>query len=576
MTIDALVKFREKYPAYADKSDQELAGALATKFPSAYGKLPSMVAREETISGYNTGTQDSARRAEDRVNMISKLGEELAYDPMTDPRRGLTSKLLASTMKPTVTALKGLGAGGQMLEGALSSPVVAAQRGLNPLQGDFYNTIGKSISGEAPTEFGDVARNAGAPEPVAVGLGLAASAVTPGWGKIARKAGDVAKLGGTAVNKALGKSGKGLARAQLTLLARSKPEVANYALSKNLSMVKPGQSVASIESEVTNAVAKAERGARSTQRRASAIYDYGLNKAKGETILLADDKMQSITQKALAAGQEELGLTWGTKGTKLNKVPVLKGNKNIPGSETLATVIDELNQSTTTTVGKLRIRLKELEGIIEDGPKSVRAQASALASDLRKAINSQSPTMAEFNVRYKDMIKYLNPDEANKLPGVFDLLKAKSQGGTKLSNYFELPPEAKDILTKFDAALPKGRKFLEQLKDSSTNATFKEWSPRAHFSLMAPGAVLYGATRNPAFLPLMAAGGALSSPRASILMHKGLTDMVTKGSAAKVKMLSRPIGQALDILTTRGIIGPALTRGATRSAFMSPEEQEQQ
>jgi hypothetical protein len=53
MAIVALDKFREKYPAYADKSDEELAGALATKFPDAYGKLPSMVSIHKLKSQLN-------------------------------------------------------------------------------------------------------------------------------------------------------------------------------------------------------------------------------------------------------------------------------------------------------------------------------------------------------------------------------------------------------------------------------------------------------------------------------------------------------------------------------------------
>lgn len=579
MPIEALEAFKQKYPAYADKSDDELASALATKYPDAYGKLPGMVTREKVISGYNPGTQDTAREADARPNAWSILGKELAYDPMSDPKLNAMGKAKNMLFKQPVTTLKALGALGQSEQGLLSSAVVAPQRGEMPWERSYYKTRLDAITGKSPTEYGDITQNLGPfkpPKVVSQSLGLLIDAVMPGTGDIVKGVSKMFKAGGKVTGEIADKAAVGLTNTHLTLLSREHPEAAAHGIASNWSMIKPGQSVSSIESEVTGAVAKAEAGARATQRRASTIYEAGLNRAKGESILLVDAEARPIAQKALQLGQDELGLSWGSKGKGLTKTPVLKGNKNIPGSETLANVIDDLTkQGTTATVGHLRINLKELEGLIGAENKAVSAQASKLASGLREAINAQSDTMGAINKQYQGMIKYLNPDEANKLPGAFDLLKARAQGGTKLSNFFSLPIEAKKVLTEFDAQLPDSEKFLKQLKDASTNAAFKSLKPQAGFSLMGPVAAGYLAVTNPAYLPALAGGVALSSPRASALMYKKLYDLNHMSNAVKAKFMSSPAGQATEILTRRGVLAPAATRYMTRDIFGSDGEEQQ-
>jgi hypothetical protein len=580
MPIAALEAFKQKYPAYANKTDDELASALATKYPDAYGKLPGMVTREKVISGYNPGTQDSARMAEERPNAWSTLGKELSYAPWSDPNLNTMGKAKNMLFKPAATTLKAMGALGQSEEGLIAGAVVAPQRGEMPWELPYYKTRLDAITGKTPIEYGDITRNLGPakpPEVVSKGLGLLASAIIPGTGDIVKGVSKAFKAGGKVTEDVANKAAVGLTSAHLTLLSREHPEAAANGIAKNWSMIKPRQSVASIESEVTGAVAKAEAGARATQRRASAIYETGLNRAKGESVLLVDAQSRPIAQQALQLGQDELGLTWGSKGKGPLKTPVLKGNKNIPGSDTLANVIDDLTkQGTTATVGHLRINLKELEGLIGSENKAVSAQASKLASALRETINAQSQTMGAINKQYQGMIKYLNPDEANKLPGAFDLLKARSQGGTKLSNFFSLPIEAKKVLTEFDAQLPEAEKFLEQLKDASTNAAFKSLKPQAGFSLMGPVAAGYLAVTNPGYLPALAGGVALSSPRASALMYKKLYDLGHMNNAIKAKFMASPAGQATEMLTRRGILAPAATRYMTRDIFGSDGEDAQQ
>lgn len=574
MAIAALDNFRSKYPAYADRTDEELAGALATKYPQEYGMLPSMVARESTISGYNPSTRATATAAENRTNQIDRLkqligGSNAGNTWQKDKSFGENVGNWASY--PIKTALATLGSYGQAAEGALSSPIIAAQRSdTRPLE-----TIKRSITGEAPTEFGDIGVNAGMPKPLAAGLGLAGTALIPGIGELSTKAGKAARLGGEALSSTAGKAGVGAARVHLDLLARANPEAAQHAISKQFSMIKPWQKVADIDSEITAAVAKGQRSADSMQRRASQVFGYGMNKAKGDVIDVASN---GLIGRAETEGVNTLGLNWVEKTDDAGNVisRKLKGNARIPGSNALAAIIQDLGTTARPTVSKLRVSLSELDGLIEKqgdamGTKAVRAQAAKLASGIRAAINEQSPIMKAFNERYGKMVANLNPDDASKLPGIFDLLEAKSQGGTKLSNYFALPQEAKQVLARFDAQLPEGRKFLEQLKDASTNAAFKEWKPKAGFSLMGPVAATYLAATNPAYLPMLGAGVGASSARGSILGHRLLNKLVSGSTEAKSKMLSTPLGQAFSTLTERGVIGAGIVRGLTR-----PEDQQQE
>jgi hypothetical protein len=398
-------------------------------------------------------------------------------------------------------------------------------------------------------------------------MGLLASSAVPGSGNLIGGVDKILKSGKRVVSNIAENAGEKVAKTHLTLLSREHPEAAAWGLEHNWSMIKPGQKVADIESEITTATAKAERSARAAQTRASRVYDYGLSKARNDAVDLAPGNVIADAERKAI---EDLGARWVTKGKK--GTMIFKGNNRITGSDKLAAIIQDVGTRKQLTVGNLRVTLKELDSLIGQAgesaaSKAVRAQATELGSRIRQAINTQSATMGEFNTRYQGMIKHLNPDEANKLPGVFDLLKAKTQGGTKLGNYFELPIEAKTVLEKFNASLPQGRKFLNQLKDASTNAAFKQLKPKAGFSLMGPVAAGYLAATNPAYLPALALGVGASSPRMSALMYKRMA-MLGKGSnALRAKFVGTPAGQAIEILTSRGVLAPAVVRGVTREQF---------
>jgi hypothetical protein len=85
----------------------------------------------------------------------------------------------------------------------------------------------------------------------------------------------------------------------------------------------------------------------------------------------------------------------------------------------------------------------------------------------------------------------------------------------------------------------------------------------------------------------------MSSPRASVLAYKRATQIGEAANKAKAKLMSAPIGQAINRLvgmnlvdpnilsgdfikafSKRGIVSPAIIRGATRDVFSGNEEQQ--
>lgn len=98
------------------------------------------------------------------------LGEMQTRKPMDyiDPRKGLGV---------AGTNLKAIGGVYQRGEAALSNPIIAMQKnlinGLDPRT--QFSEFLSGASGNKLGEYGDIARNAGVPEPVAAGLGLATS-----------------------------------------------------------------------------------------------------------------------------------------------------------------------------------------------------------------------------------------------------------------------------------------------------------------------------------------------------------------------------------------------------------------
>lgn len=581
MGIDAIKNFRQKYPgAYTDRTDEEIAAALARKFPKAYGNLPAMVARDTTISGYNEKSQKTARLAEERPNMIDIAQKELQYNPYNVANTG-GQMLVKGALQPSVFGLKAMGAAGQTEEAAASAPIIARQRGLDPYTPEYWEEIRRSVSGEAPTEFGDVYRNMGWPEPLAAGAGLVTSLGLPGFSGYSKVGREVWQGARGLTRKVLQGTARGATKAHLNLLARSEPALIDRFLEKRGKMMNPAQTFEDIEAQLHGAVSKAENSVSTRQREAYSMYKAGMSQAKNDTVNIArQPKGVPTFDQVLSDGADEGVWHWedvlNDEGDIIDKK--LTGNPRLPGSVALANVVDDLEHKRVTTVGEVRKRMIEIEPILEKiedrngagtnaASDKVRNVAYDIQKALRAAMHEQSPTMAKVNGVYKNMLAGLEEDEVQKLPGILDLLKKNAEGTSRIANYYDLKYPARKVLEQFDRNLPPGLRFLDELKDAAVNHEYGRVTPRASFSLMAPGAILTNLIGRAHYLPMLAGGVGLASPRTAALGHRAIMEMSEKIAQKRVAAMNKPIGQAITNLVSRGILGTGLNRYMTRDAF---------
>lgn len=179
MAIPELDKFREKYPAYNDMSDADLANSLASKYPDAYGDLPTKLAPVDVSA--------KKQRQDILAGALNEMQQRKPID-YVDPRKSLGV---------TGTNLKALSGLAQRAEAAASNPILNLQEkgisALNPIEA--FKQFRSGLSGKKFGEYGDIARNAGVPEPIAAGIGLAGSMVLdPVGGLISKPANALAKF----------------------------------------------------------------------------------------------------------------------------------------------------------------------------------------------------------------------------------------------------------------------------------------------------------------------------------------------------------------------------------------------
>lgn len=579
MAIDALTKFRDKYPEYADKSDSELANALATKFPAAYGGLPKQVARESVIDTYSPGTRESARMAMNRPNMLERFKATAGYNPTLDPNLSIGKKIIGGITQPIKTALLGLGAAGQIAEGAVSAPIVAMQRGSSPINPEFYNTIGRSVSGEEPTELGDITRNIGASEPTSQIFGLVGSSMLPGVGEAQSAIGKGANLiKAGIINKGLKPLVKGVEHGTQTTIGRIPAEYVNHALKKGYSMIKPGQSASAIEKELSSAVLKAKATANQMQKEASALYGEGLKAIKNKPIDLSqpitenganviDNAMDSL--RDLGIHEAEVKVKGG--GTMIKIV----GDSFTPKTKKLATIVDELDNSVKLneplTAGELHLRMNQLDNFILDNyenatkmDKAISVEAVKLQKNLRELMATQYPEFKVFNDAYKNKVQYLHSNPDTLEVGLNELTKLK-QGKVDLKDPAKLSKETKDMLVKLDASLPDDQKFLDNLMDAATNNAFKQKRLGIGASALGLGALASKTAINPLlYIPVTGSAVLASSPRFSALVSKGIRNFVHSGTnIIKSKVLGTPIADTLKTLIDNGVIGGGILRETT-------------
>jgi hypothetical protein len=114
----------------------------------------------------------------ERPDMLTSVKKELDYNPWGRKDIGTLQKIRDTMLKEPTLALKGVGMLGQRLEAAIANPVTGAQEG----DANVINAAKRAwdgLSGKSKAEYGDVFREAGAPEWAAATGGLLTSFLNP-------------------------------------------------------------------------------------------------------------------------------------------------------------------------------------------------------------------------------------------------------------------------------------------------------------------------------------------------------------------------------------------------------------
>jgi len=584
-----------KYEIYDNRTGRtyEIEGDRAptdTEVESLISTMPTpeQTARDKAISGYSPMTRESAKMAEDRPNLWKSVAEEAIYDPMQNPNLKLPGKIRQMIVKHPALALKLLGAGFQSIEGGATAPIVAMQRGqFNPM--DIAKTTVRSITGEAPTEIGDIARNVGAPEPVAQLAGLAGSAFLPGMGmgKFVKGAKGLGMVGGKVSREAVGlgfnwgttnaakatsairrgatklvgkgadETAKAAARTNLALLIRGSPDWGRYAVKHRFDFIKPWQSVEEIEEQLY----------KNTSRVRNLIEDQfiklgddvGAVKGKYANTKITFETPSSITRDLTL----DLYHSGGIKGVSSEGRYVF----NEEADKLIGNVIAEINATLAENSGK--VPLRTINGW--------KAKLSAIYKDTNHG--GVRKTIDKINAVLKEQA----PEDWNKANANYSALKMLREGKglegdlsldklltTSISG--KTPVERATLLNKnspavkalqsFEDTLPmvggKKQKFLKDLQDAIANNEAKEWMPTKTTSIMGVAALGGASFMNPSVLPVFAGAAGASSPRGTALLYQRL-----------LSRKSSPAAKAIRHGIMSGLVDPSIVRASREMAVGS-------
>lgn len=536
MAIQALDTFRQKYPAYADRSDEELAGALADKYPNEYGILPEMVSREESVGGFNPKTQRSALMAKERANPWEAVGKEIMYNPMSDPKLNTLGKLKAQAIKMSMIPgiAKAIGAFGQQSESLASALPVAIQRGK-----DIPGTLRKAITMEEPTQLGDIPMNEGAPDWVSAGLGLAGSALLPGPAGAVKGVGVLREALGKAIVPARQKVLEGFAKAQLHALSGASPGAIKKGIEKGFSFIKTGKGATFVDDNLDTAVEKVRGAVDYAQERASRYVGKVMNKyAKKEVVAkgITDNTVNKLKASSLMLDTPE--------GLQLSRVR---------GIDNLKTIIDEVDAKIAKQGGKLSVeQIKFYKAGLKDLAKNpefgaVYAAANEFSDDLSNLAGSAHESIKKANDFYSLTQKIIKKNAGEGTVGIDPLTKTSTRGATPIENYHKLPNKAQQAVEGLQEFTPK-KPFLNSLQEAAAAKEFSSGMPNKSIGLV--GGV--GVISNPAAWPLIGALLGGSSPKGSALMWKRIL----------TKKQGSPALDAVRGLLERGMIDPAIMQGA--------------
>jgi hypothetical protein len=160
MPVPELEKFREKYPQYGDISDTDLANKLATKYPEAYGDLPSKVGGAEPATGGDepaTMTKSAAPAEEPRprgffAHLANETTQGLKQMATTEPVGGTgEGGFLPQFNLPTAENVVG---GAMRAFPAMSIPAAAGKSLADATGGNLAEYLAPKIGANAAAAIG--------------------------------------------------------------------------------------------------------------------------------------------------------------------------------------------------------------------------------------------------------------------------------------------------------------------------------------------------------------------------------------------------------------------------------------
>jgi len=555
MPISALQVFRDKYPQYDNKSDEDLATALATKYPDAYGMLPKTVASEKVISGYNPMTQESAKMAEERPNAWEAVANEALYNPAKNANLNVLGKTRHWAAKTPAMMLKLLGAGYQSIEGGVTAPGVTMQRhgiDVDPIWGpvrtlknvlsgkltpesartllpDMAKTTAKSITGETPTEIGDITRGMGVPEPLSQLAGLAGTTMLPGYGAVKPGLAAIRKGATKLVGSSADATVKAAARAHIAVMLRGSPDWGRYAVKNRFGFIKPGQSVDDIAGQLNKEVSNVRALVESQFKKLG--DDVGKLDSKYAKTAIKIDAKKSPTRTLLKDLVDHGGISRDAKGNIAFNTPI---------DEEIYNAIGQIEADLAQYGGN--VPLRTISGWKD---KLSQIYKETNHGGVRKAINAIDEQVKltapkdwlKANAKYSELmdIRGGKPLEGDLS---LDKLLTTSMSGVspaERATLLKTNGPAIDALKRFEATIPGSKKFVKRLQDAIANNEAKEWWPTKTTSILGAGTVGGAVIGN----PMMAAGfgGATlaTSPRATSLLYQRLLSRKTTPAAKAIR-----------------------------------------
>jgi hypothetical protein len=507
--VAELERFREKYPDYADIDDATLAGKLATKYPEAYGDLPSKVGSPMPMAASHASTAPA---------LVS------SHAPVQE-------KTFAQKASPYIRPL--LEVGGAAGGAALAAPANIIAPGAASVVGAGLGFAGGKQAADLYDEW------AGVKQPEGLIDRTAGAAKDVGYGMLYQMAPEAIGAVAKPVLRAGGKIVKGI----LGRTTGAGTEFANQAVESGVQRgatspfqsVTPGDLAARGKTTGQEVVENAKAAVANVREARKARYLSDLQGISANSSPLgAPGNLDPVTLAKTLKDDFRIDLTQGPNGKyamDFSQSPWMGENKR----RAKLAIEEVLNNKDTTPLGldSLKRRLDSLYS----GASESRSLVSKLRNEVKDHIVSQVPEYADMTKGYSELTGMIDDFEhglmLRKKTGLGERVTADMTLRRLTSALRDNFPLRKELLGELGQR--GGRDLLAQTAGHAAQS----WLPSG---LQGSGPALVGeialSVMNPKVLPVVAA----SSPR---VVWELLAATGQMGALAKplVDAAGKPIGR---------------------------------